>query len=226
MTRLLTLLFGFSSACLASVAYAAPMNSYPKLEIDSRHVYVPDAFPYYDYFVCLKQDDAGLAALEHVQHDPVFRQSLRKVAGEAAARQYRYLNELPEKRAFFSNDVVSDSFPRKEQVPFVNGESYRYSHQYLKQAKSGYQYDLKTKGMYQEMFDRGSDRHWLMIGMTFLQRESVWKVAPLSDIPELVILASLDMKQVQAASSENSAYDHALKSTEFYYFPANPKNCY
>ncbi|KXF81533.1 hypothetical protein ATN88_02210 [Enterovibrio coralii] len=62
-------------------------------------------------------------ALEHLQHDPVFQQSLRKVAGEAAARQYRYLNELPAKRAFFTNNVTSDSFPQKEQVPFGNDEA-------------------------------------------------------------------------------------------------------
>lgn len=209
----------------ATIAHSAPLNSYPKIEIDGRQVYSLSAFPYYDYFVCLRQGDSGMAVLEHLRRDPVFRHSLQRVAGEAAARQFRYLNELPAKRAFFSNDVNAESFPQKEQVPFEGGKTYDYNYQYLRQPKAAYQYDFETKGLYKEVFDRGSKRHWLLVGIDFLPRESDWKVTTLRDIPQLVMLVSLDMKQIQSAKSERDAYQQAQKSAELYFFKANGNHC-
>ncbi len=194
MHQSVAFLIGLSTMFATGSVFSAPFNSYPKIEINSRQVYSLNAFPYYDYFVCLRQGDAGMETLEYLQQDQVFRQSLQRVAGEAAARQYRYLNELPAKQAYFINGVNADSFPQKEQVPFGADETYEYSHQYLKQPKAAYQYNFETKGLYKEVFDKGSLRHWLLVGMDFLQRESDWKVTKLTDIPQLVMLVSLDIK--------------------------------
>lgn len=221
-----TILTGAFLSLVAIASQAAPFNAYPKIDIDSRQIYSLERFPYYDYFVCLKISPSGQPVLNVLDTDQVFRKALKQVAGEAAARQYRYLNELPAKRVYFSNMVSAPSFPQKEQVPFGADERYEYSHQYLKQPKSAYHYDLATLGIYQERFDRGTKRHWLVVGIQFLQRESDWKVAPMSNIGELIILLSLDIKQIQQAADEQQAYQYAQNAAEAYFFAANPDNCH
>ncbi|KXF81534.1 hypothetical protein ATN88_02215 [Enterovibrio coralii] len=62
--------------------------------------------------------------------------------------------------------------------------------------------------------------------MTFLQRESDWKVSRLPDTLELVILGAIDIKQIQAANNELAAYENAQKSLELYYFKSDAKDCY
>lgn len=224
MRHLIQCLLGTMLLFSAFFSNSQTLNSYPRIEIDKRQVYSISAFPYFDYFTCLNKEPQGTNVVEYLQNDPTFRQSLKRVAGEAATRQYRYLHNLPAKRAFFSHEVNTGRFPQKEQVPFGADQIYRYSYQYLRQPKTAYQYDFATSKLYKEIFDKGSQRHWLLVGITFFKRESDWKVEPLSALGESAILLSLDIKQIETAATERDVYDHALKSTQVYFLKA-AENC-
>ncbi|USH01384.1 hypothetical protein K6Q96_10675 [Grimontia kaedaensis] len=96
---------------VALAAEAVPLNAYPKIDIDSRQIYSLERFPDYDYVACLKISPSGQPVINVLETDQVFRKALKQVAGAAAARQYRYLNELPAKRACFSNTAIASSLP-------------------------------------------------------------------------------------------------------------------
>ncbi|WP_062661029.1 hypothetical protein [Grimontia celer] len=119
-----TILTGAFFSMMAIASQAAPLNAYPKIDIDYRQIYSLERLSYCDYFVCLKISPSGQPVLNELETDQVFRKALKQVAGEAAARQYRYLNELPAKRADFSNTVIAPSFPLTEQVPLCADERY------------------------------------------------------------------------------------------------------
>ncbi|MCE2571804.1 hypothetical protein [Motilimonas eburnea] len=227
MNKPLMLALSLSTLLFANKAIPATMNAYKKVTINSTQVFSLDQFPYKNYFVCIRKWENGEGFSDYLQHDRLFQQALRKTAGEAAARQYRYLNEQPAKENIAATAVKNDSFYKKEQVPFINDQRYTYSWHYLTPRKSDYQYATQTIGMLKERFDFKTEkgRHWVITEPTFYRRSSDYEVKEDKRFSGLFILLSVNEKAIKQASSEQAAYQQAYQQTKAYYFAADPDNC-
>ncbi|MFO6425107.1 hypothetical protein [Motilimonas sp. KMU-193] len=212
---------------LTNQAVAATMNAYKKVTIDNTQVFSLDQFPYKNYFVCIRKWENGEGFSDYLQQDRLFQQALRKTAGEAAARLYRYLNEQPAKENIAATAVKNGSFFQKEQFPFINDQRYDYSWHYLTPRKSNYQYATQTRGMFKERFDFKTERgrHWVVIEPTFFRRSSDYEVKEDKRFSGLFILLSVNEKSIKQARSEQAVYQQAYQQAKAYYFAADPNKC-
>nr|WP_086940239.1 hypothetical protein [Thaumasiovibrio occultus] len=227
MIRLSTL--GVLSAlCLVAAPSWARDQSMPggysRFDMATNQMYPLERFPFKEYFVCIEKNAPDLA--EYLPYDPVFKDALRQTAGEMAASWFRYFKRLPAKEALRDNVVHSGSFPPVEAPPFqVDGYQRTYTYQYMRQDKAQYQYSTQVLDFYEELWDRGEDRHWMATTFTFYQRESDYKVVELTEIGDLWILLSLDMDNIQQAQTEEQAYAIGYQEVLGYYYAADVEKC-
>ncbi|MBY5948402.1 hypothetical protein [Photobacterium rosenbergii] len=202
---------------------ASSTPRYSKVDLDMRGIYTTKTFPYEDYFVCIRKNAPVLA--HYIATDQLYRKALSTVAGEISAVFYRYFNGLPEKERFREPDM-QEFRPKKQQVPFYDNKTYLYPYTYIDGRKRNYQYDMKAYDLKKELWNRsGGNRHWILTQMTFYERAGDYELKPIKSIDNLMIMISINMKDIRASKSEEDAFNKGYNNLNLYYFSSSSEHC-